>query len=292
MRIFRINHVTSYSYESMVHRSRNLCLQLPRLLPYQEIHKECITINPIPESTFELSDGLGNRLCDFTVVNEHKEFSVAMDLLVTVHARQWPRGCSTRSQALDLMKQLRNPRHLESLPYLYPSHHVQWDSGIELLTADLLHDGLPPWECGRVVMERIFREWKFQANVTGIHTTVHDLLSNRVGVCQDFSHLMLAAIRQLGFPARYVSGYIETLPKPGRPKLIGADVSHAWVQVYDPLGGWMDFDPTNHLIPSEQHITVAFGRDFADISPLRGLVSGGGKQTMKVSVDVSAQAGI
>jgi len=137
-------------------------------------------------------------------------------------------------------------------------------------------------------MEQIFREWKFKAGATNIHTTVFDLLQRKEGVCQDFSHLMIAALRHLGIPARYVSGYLETLPKPGKPKLVGADVSHAWVQAFDPIAGWKDYDPTNNLIPGEQHITLAFGRDFADISPLRGLVSGGGKQSMRVSVDVAA----
>jgi transglutaminase-like putative cysteine protease len=288
MRLYQVRHSTSYTYYSDVQRSRNLCLQLPRALFYQHIRQEHLHIDPTPESVRTLHDGLGNRLLDFTVCTPHRYFEVRLELEIEIHARHWELGCDYLSQALHRLDDLKNPNHLEAMAYKYPSRHVQWDNSIQELSTPLLQSGAGPHTCAQQLMERIFQEWTFCAHTTHIHTSVNDLLINRRGVCQDFSHLMIAALRSIGIPARYVSGYLETLPKPGQPKLIGADVSHAWVQVYDPIAGWKDFDPTNNLIPSEQHITLAFGRDFADISPLRGLVSGGGPQELKVSVDVQA----
>jgi len=271
-----------------VHRSRNLCLQLPRILAYQRVLQESIRVAPFPEPVCELSDGLGNRLYDFTVTAGHTYFEVTLDLLLEIHARTWGEGCADIQTAQVLQKDLRKPENLEAAAYMYPSVNVVWNDAIHIITNPLRKAQLGPHGCAQRIMEQIFSEWVFKSGVTNLHTSVNDLLIRKEGVCQDFSHLMIAALRDLGIPARYVSGYIETLPKPGMLKLVGADVSHAWVQAYDPLAGWKDFDPTNNLIPSEQHITIAFGRDFTDISPLRGLVSGGGRQTMMVSVDVAA----
>ena len=271
MRSFRVRHSTCYVYESKVNRSRNLCMLLPRTLDYQKILRESMIISPEPEPVCELSDGLGNRLYDFTVTFPHSIFEVILALELEVQARSWRQGCATLTDAHKLSKDLRNPMNRAAQAFLFPSKHVYWDQVIEELTASLRAQNAAPHVCAQSIMERIFTEWKFQAGVTNIHTTVADLLRSRVGVCQDFSHLQIAALRNLGIPARYVSGYLETLPKPGKPKLVGADVSHAWVQAYDPIAGWKDFDPTNNLIPGEQHITLAFGRDFADIALCAGL---------------------
>ena len=288
MRTYRVQHSTAYWYEEKATHSRNLCMLLPRPLSYQKVLSESLHVTPTPEPGQELRDGLGNRLFDFTVSTEHDYFEVALDLLVEIHDRTWWAGCESLAEAQAMRKDMRQAANLEAMAYLFSSHHVSWDEGLQELTRPLSSLRLGPHGCAQALMETIFAGWKFKAGVTGIHTTVTDLLVHREGVCQDFSHLMIAALRQLGIPARYVSGYLETLPKPGKPKLVGSSVSHAWVQAYDPIAGWKDFDPTNNLIPAERHITLSFGRDFADISPLRGLVSGGGKQTLKVSVEVAA----
>lgn len=288
MRRYRIHHSSRYSYDIPVTHSRNLCLLLPRPLDYQMVRKAALHIDPAPEPAREISDGLGNRLYDFTVNESHRHFEVLLEMEIEIQARHWNEGCHSLSEARHRLDDLKNPLHLEAMAYRYPSRHIVWNEEMEFLTGELRANNIPPHACAQVLMERIFSEWKFRSGVTGIHTTVEDLLRLREGVCQDFSHLMIAALRHLGIPARYVSGYLETLPKPGMPKLVGTDVSHAWVQAYDPVAGWKDFDPTNNLIPAEQHITLAFGRDFSDISPLRGLVTGGGKQELLVGVDVVA----
>ena len=135
--------------------------------------------------------------------------------------------------------------------------------------------------------ERIYREFKYDPHFTTVATPLNEVLSERRGVCQDFAHLAIACLRSLGLAARYVSGYLETLPPPGQPRLIGADASHAWLAVYVPGVGWAEFDPTNCCMPREKHVTLAWGRDYGDVAPLRGVVTGGGKHAMKVSVDVA-----
>jgi transglutaminase-like putative cysteine protease len=135
---------------------------------------------------------------------------------------------------------------------------------------------------------RIHREFKFDATATAISTPLTQVLEHRRGVCQDFAHLMIACLRSLGLPARYVSGYLETLPPPGQTKLLGADASHAWVAFFCPGIGWIDVDPTNNVLPSMQHIALAWGRDYGDVSPIRGFLVGGDEHTLNVAVDVVA----
>lgn len=287
MRKFSLWHRTQYQYEGQVSHSRNLCMLLPRSLPYQEIHHEVLEISPQPSSYKELKDGQGNRIVDFFIGQGHHQLEVCSRIELSIQARNWSSGCESLLQAKELLKNYQNPLHVDAQVYLAPSKHIQWDSQI-LTTFPTWNLSVGPHELAFQWMRFINENWQFRSGVTGLHTSVRDLLHRREGVCQDFSHLMIAGLRALGIPARYVSGYIETLPKPGRPKLIGADVSHAWVQVYDPIAGWKDFDPTNNLIPSEQHATIAWGRDFADISPLRGVVAGNGRANMQVSVNFAS----
>jgi transglutaminase-like putative cysteine protease len=138
-------------------------------------------------------------------------------------------------------------------------------------------------------MQRIYRDFAYDPESTTIATPLAEVLKTRRGVCQDFAHLAIGCLRSMGLAARYVSGYIETLPPPGQERLVGADASHAWFSVYAADAGWIDFDPTNNKLLSDQHITVAWGRDFADVSPLRGVALGGGKHKVEVSVDVARQ---
>ncbi len=135
-------------------------------------------------------------------------------------------------------------------------------------------------------MVRVHRDFRYDPEFTTLSTPLADVLAHRRGVCQDFAHLAIGCLRSQGLAARYVSGYIETLPPPGKPRLIGADASHAWFSVYVPDCGWVDFDPTNNQLPESRHITVAWGRDYADVTPLKGVIFGGGQMQLTVSVDV------
>jgi transglutaminase-like putative cysteine protease len=139
------------------------------------------------------------------------------------------------------------------------------------------------------LMARIFTEFAYDKSATTVDTTVDQVLAKRKGVCQDFAHLAIGCLRALGLAARYVSGYLETKPPPGKPKLVGADASHAWISVFVPDAGWVDLDPTNNLIAGENHITLAWGRDYGDVTPVKGVVMGGGIHTLSVLLDVAAQ---
>jgi transglutaminase-like putative cysteine protease len=145
---------------------------------------------------------------------------------------------------------------------------------------------IPLLEGARDLTRRIFNDFKYDVKATTVATPLEEVLLKRRGVCQDFAHLGIAFMRSLGLPARYVSGYLRTRPPAGKPRLVGADASHAWFSVFCPGTGWVDFDPTNNIVPGEEHVTVALGRDFGDVSPVAGILTGGGKHVVKVSVDV------
>jgi transglutaminase-like putative cysteine protease len=134
---------------------------------------------------------------------------------------------------------------------------------------------------------RIYGEFTYDKTASTVDTSVEQILAGRKGVCQDFSHFAISCLRSLGLAARYVSGYLETLPPPGKPKLVGTDASHAWISLYVPDCGWIDLDPTNNIFPGEAHITLAWGRDYSDVAPVKGVVMGGGRHTLSVVVDVS-----
>ena len=170
-------------------------------------------------------------------------------------------------------------------------------SSSSTLSVSLPSQSWPPtprsFPAGRPILEaafdltaRIHQDFRFDAKATEVTTPVETFFEKRRGVCQDFSHLQIACMRSLGLPARYVSGYLRTLPPPGRPRLVGADASHAWCSAWCPGYGWVDFDPTNNCVPSDGHITLAWGRDYSDVSPIRGVLLGGAKHSLKVGVDV------
>ena len=177
---------------------------------------------------------------------------------------------------------------LDATRFLFESPHVRIKHELADYAADCFPPGKPLLLCVQALMAKIFTEFTFDPEATTVSTPVLDVLENKRGVCQDFAHLMIACLRALGLAARYVSGYLLTRPPPGKPRLIGADASHAWVSVYVPGSeyGWVDFDPTNNLLPDTEHITLSFGRDFSDISPLRGIILGGGGAEPEVAVTV------
>jgi transglutaminase-like putative cysteine protease len=163
---------------------------------------------------------------------------------------------------------------------------VKWDAEIKAFAADCFDDNVPLYECIAKLCRKIYTGFRFVPDFTTVNTPVKEVLAARKGVCQDFSHLAIACIRSFGFAARYVSGYLETLPPPGRPKLQGSDASHAWISVFIPDYGWCDFDPTNDVVPGERHIVTAWGRDYSDVPPLKGIIFSYGKHTLSVEVDV------
>jgi transglutaminase-like putative cysteine protease len=171
--------------------------------------------------------------------------------------------------------------------FLFDSPHIMRKAAFADYAAPSFPPERPLLEAVADFTSRIFREFKFDRRATTTATPLDEVLKHRRGVCQDFAHLAIAGVRSLGLPARYVSGYIETQPPPGKVRLVGADASHAWFSVWCPGHGWIDADPTNDLLPKDRHILIAWGRDFSDVSPLRGVVLGGREHSLDVSVDVA-----
>jgi transglutaminase-like putative cysteine protease len=181
------------------------------------------------------------------------------------------------------------PAVLDACQFLFPSPLVTVGPAAAAYARPSFAPGRPVLDCALDLIRRIHTEYSYDKSATTIDTPVEQVLADRKGVCQDFAHLAISCLRALGLAARYVSGYLETLPPPGKPKLEGADASHAWVSLFIPDSGWVDLDPTNNLIPGESHITLAWGRDYGDVTPVKGVVMGGGAHTLSVTVDVTAQ---
>ncbi len=290
---YRVTHTTQYIYSAPVGLCRNQACLLPRETVRQQCLSSRLQIEPGPSDLRERSDFFGNRLTHFAIQEAHKELRVTATSEVAVAAanqNQLTLG-NQRSweQLAQLLKTERSPANLAALPFLYDSPIISVSQQLAAYARPSFPQGRPLVDAVKDLMQRIYQDFKYDPDVTDISTPLAEVLKNRHGVCQDFAHLGIGCLRSLGLPARYVSGYIETLPPPGQERLVGADASHAWFSVYAAEAGWIDFDPTNNQIPAQQHITVSWGRDFSDVSPLRGIALGGGKHKVAVSVDVARQ---
>jgi transglutaminase-like putative cysteine protease len=233
-------------------------------------------------------DFFGNSVHYFSIQVPHKELRVAakstIENIVSGQELSYAEvyTCANAREAFLNDYQIKN----EVMQYRLPSPFIQWDSEVEQFTRNCFAEEKSLFEAVRDLCSKIFHEFEFMPNYTTVHTPLKTILKEKKGVCQDFSHLAIAAIRSMGFAARYVSGYLETLPPPGKEKLKGSDASHAWISAYVPGIGWCDFDPTNNLIPRERHITTAWGRDYSDVPPLKGILFSSGQQKLTVEVDV------
>lgn len=286
---YQLTHRTRYDYEGAVTVSHHLARLAPRTLPGQRCPWHALEILPIPVGRGVHLDSFGNTTTYFEIEGKHEELEVVARSFVEVFPGPVPDPARTPAweSVRDACKAVRLTGCSEAGAFRFSSPMVPTG-------ADYLAYALQDFTPGRPVMQgmvaltdRIFREFRFDARATDVTTPVSEVFRKRAGVCQDFAHLMLACLRSVELPARYVSGYLETRPPPGKVKLAGADASHAWISLFcGEEAGWVDSDPTNNLIPGDRHITVAWGRDFSDVSPLRGVTLGAGGQKLEVSVDV------
>jgi transglutaminase-like putative cysteine protease len=288
MPIYSIRHKTVYKYAEPVAASLNHARLRPRDLAGQRLLKFDLQAKPDFEDFHEGEDFFGNATCYFQLQKSHEAFEITATSRVDV---TWSESDSPPDSPPweEAAAQFENPLK----PDLQVALSFVLDSPMVKVFSDLKEYALKSFtprrslgEAALGLMYRIHRDFRFRPGSTNVSTALETVFQNRTGVCQDFSHLMIGCLRSLGLPARYVSGYLETLPPPGKKKLTGSDASHAWVGIYFPERGWIDFDPTNRLLPGPRHITVAWGRDFSDVSPLRGVLYGGGGQKLKVEVDV------
>ncbi|NBA95164.1 transglutaminase family protein [Pseudomonas sp. R5(2019)] len=288
---YQIIHDTHYHYDSPVSLAQQLAHLWPRACDWQQCAKQQLQISPQPSSRLDELDVFGNPLTRLAFERPHDELRVSAHLWVEVLERKAvdfdasPAWEATRD-ALAFSGLPMLPEHLQACRYRFESPYVHLKKGFVQFSDSCFPPGRPLLLGARALMEKIFSEFTFDAEATQVATPLLEVLERRRGVCQDFAHLMLACLRSRGLAARYVSGYLLTQPPPGQPRLIGADASHAWVSVYCPAAGWVDFDPTNNIQPALEHITLAWGRDFTDVSPLRGIILGGGSHDPEVRVTV------
>ena len=290
--IYRVRHITQYVYSDPVQLCHNDACLLPRETSAQTCLQSRLQIVPEPSDLHERRDYFGNRISHFAIQRPHEKLTVAATSLVSVRTnpelfamanqRSW-------DEVRDYLAIQRGRQMLDVLPCRYDSPLVKTSDIISKYALPSFPAGRPLAEAVNELMQRIFQDFTYDPGFTTISTPLEQVLASRRGVCQDFAHLAIGCLRTLGLAARYISGYIETVPPPGQQRLVGADASHAWFAVYSPDAGWLAFDPTNNQLPTEQHITVAWGRDFSDVSPLKGVALGGGNHRVIVSVDVARQ---
>lgn len=287
---YRVRHTTVYDYGETVPVCQNEARLKPRQGPTQMCISSNLTVSPRPATMAERSDYFGNHVAFFTIQEGHKKLSIASESVVTLAPQPEPNPA--QAQPWEHIRARLADRAdvdlLEARQFTYASSQAPTAEELAEYARPSFVPGRSQLESVLDLTSRIHREFKFDPRTTTVTTTPLEVLRLRRGVCQDFAHLQIGCLRSLGLAARYVSGYLQTDPPLGKPRLIGADVSHAWVSVYFPEFGWLDFDPTNDCIPSTRHVTLGWGRDYGDIAPIKGVFTGGGVHTMRISVDVEA----
>ncbi len=287
--IFEVSHRTVYYYSAPVVQSHHLVHLLPRTMERQRIVRHNLMVEPLPAARSDFTDYFGNPATAIAIESRHSELLIHSRAVVDVQAPPPvdPAASPSWESVTAMFAPSRTSYDPEVIQYLAPSHHTPVSAGLIAFASPSFAPGRPVLECARDLSNRIFGSFSYDDAATDITTTLAEVMEMRRGVCQDFAHLFIAAMRGYGLPARYVSGYLLTRPPEGVEKLVGADASHAWASVWAPGAGWVDFDPTNDLMPGEEHITVAYGRDYQDVSPVTGVLLGGGTHRVEVAVDVA-----
>lgn len=285
-RSFQVVHTTEYHYADPVLGSWQLARLTPRQLPWQHVHQQHLDIDPVPNVLETALDYFGNTVTRFSLQGAHLGLCVRAISHVTVlpHAPL----LSVFSPAWEEVREgLRSVRFVnEAQSFTLASPLCPLENALRDYAQPSFSSGRPWLGAVHELMQRIRHDFVFDPQATTVTTPVLEVLKRRRGVCQDFAHLMIACLRSLGLPARYMSGYIQTFSGAGEARLQGADASHAWVGAYCPALGWVEFDPTNAKLADTEFVTLAWGRDFSEATPLRGVILGGGAQTLKVAVSV------
>jgi transglutaminase-like putative cysteine protease len=286
---YTIQHKTSYAYLEPVSLCHNIARLMPRNTEEQICRNTSIVITPEPDRINEFEDFFGNKVIYFSIEKEHWELTVNVTSEVERNVSGQMKLQVYRNATLEnVQKELSEPKAelLDIKQYVFETPMTAPDEDILKYAQESFTSGRSVFEAAEELTKRIYTDFEYKPGHTTIATPLAELMQERKGVCQDFAHLAIACLRSVGLPARYVSGYIETLSPEGIEKLIGVDASHAWFSVYITDMGWTDFDPTNNCLVSDQHITIGWGRDYADIAPLEGIILSSGSHELAVSVDV------
>jgi transglutaminase-like putative cysteine protease len=286
--IYKIMHRTTYKYIHPVSFGDHVACLKPRSFLHNRLLGSILDIHPSPITLSERTDYFGNLLCFFTIQEPHKELVVEAKSEVQKNGGMpmtaepsppWEE--STRALADD-----SSPEGLDAYQFQFESPRIRIRPEFAAYALESFTPGRPMREALLALTARIHEDFRFDARVTTVRTPIEEVFKKRRGVCQDFAHVQIACLRSINIAARYVSGYLRTFPPAGRLRTVGADASHAWVSAYCHLLGWLDMDPTNNVAPTDGHVTLAWGRDYGDVSPLRGLILGGGGHNLKVEVDM------
>jgi transglutaminase-like putative cysteine protease len=286
--IYQLTHTTTYDYVEPVSLSQHVLRLRPRELPYQNCLAHAFAIEPSPKRFTAHTDCFGNGASFVEVEEPHTTLVIRSSSKVRRKAIARPNALETPAweQIRDLSRGIQLGAALEASEFLFDSPLISTADEFAEYAILSFSKGRPILDAVLHLTQRIHEDFTFDLEATAVTTSVNTVMKTRRGVCQDFAHLQIACLRSLGLPARYVSGYIETLPAPGKEKLVGSDASHAWISVYCHAHGWIDVDPTNNLLVSKQHVTLGWGRDYSDVSPVRGVILGSGDHTIKVAVDL------
>jgi transglutaminase-like putative cysteine protease len=283
-----VRHRTTYDYEDPVSVSHHVVRLTPRNLPKQTCRGSRLSVQPAPPATHVHSDYFGNSLTSFTLDEPHDRLIVEAESDLEVNSIAPPdfSGSPPWETIRESLSGDPTGEILSAYQFVFDSQRVRSNPELAVYARESFPAGRPLLAAVFDLMRRIHQDFRFDKKATEVATPVQTFFEKRRGVCQDFAHLQIGCLRSLGLPARYVSGYLRTMPPPGRPRLVGADASHAWCSAWCPIAGWVDFDPTNNCIPSDSHITVAWGRDYSDVSPIYGVLLGGARHELHVEVDV------
>jgi transglutaminase-like putative cysteine protease len=284
--VYQATHTTRYRYQSPVSQSQSEARLTPRTFPGQTLHEFRIRMQPEPAVLEHREDYFGNEVTSFAVFKTHEHFSATATSIVEVEARPWQAiptisWEATRDHVAGHTEGEPDSAMLDPYEFVFDSPYVAAGPELGDYARPSFPAGRPVADAVTELSHRIHSEFRYAPKSTSIDMPLLEVLGNRCGVCQDFAHVMIGALRSLRLPARYVSGYLRS-----GAAYLGADASHAWVSVYVPGSGWMDFDPTNDVRPSDGHVTLGWGRDYGDVTPVKGIALGGGEQIVEVEVRV------
>ena len=288
---FKVKHITHYKYAQRVSRCYNLANVIPRSTDRQQCLKNQVTVSPLPAKSNKRSDYFGNQSYNFEIQKPHTELIITAESEIEINSYDHELNLDFGGLYGEINDYLHNNLNDE----IVAAREFLLDSPMIKCSEELANYARPSFDknkslkaCVKDLTTRIFNDFSYDPSFSTVSTPLDEVLTHKRGVCQDFAHLQVGCLRSMGIPAKYVSGYIETLPKPGEKKLVGADATHAWIAYFSPEEGWVEFDPTNNTAANYQHIVTAFGRDYFDVTPVKGVIFGGGETPiLNVSVDVS-----
>ena len=281
--LFRVTHTTVYGYSERVSLCYNEVRLRPRAGSRQKVARHRLIVDPAPYDTAQRQDYFGNHVDYFTISEPHSRMTVSGVSLLELTGGEPPAAAMSPpwEEVKSVVRGHATPPALDAFEFCFESPNVSLTPELAAYAEASFKPGRPLLEASRELGERIHRDFEYDPEATTVATPLDEVFANKRGVCQDFAHMMIGCLRSIGLPARYVSGYL----KPG-PNVVGDQASHAWISAWCPQFGWVDFDPTNNVTPSDGHFSVAWGRDYSDVSPVKGVILGGDEHDIKVSVKV------